>query len=226
MLPGTSVTYYGEEIGMEDSCVYYDDDHNNPGHRCNSTYRPENTDARYRTPMQWTNGINGGFTTSNKPWLPIGDKYQTVNVEAQKGVNGSHLEVYKSLQKVRQHKAIKEGSLSGFKIVKLGTNSFGFKRELNDVKEESLFVLLNYGKESENVNLKNFELIGEPKFATFKVVGGNSKFKVDEQLDIGENFTLSGFESVVAVYNNAGLISCKFMIVFIGIFAFLLRIFL
>ena len=94
---------------MEDSCVFYDQNHNNPGFRCTEVNQPI-TDAKYRTPMQWDNSTNGGFTNSTRPWLPIGEKYQTVNVAAQTGLAGSHLEIYRSLQKMRKHDAIKNSN--------------------------------------------------------------------------------------------------------------------
>ena len=46
-LPGTPVLFYGEEIGMAENLDV-------PGR------------LAVRTPMQWTNGDNGGFSTSSK----------------------------------------------------------------------------------------------------------------------------------------------------------------
>ncbi|MGI8984800.1 MAG: alpha-amylase family protein [Acidimicrobiales bacterium] len=71
-LPGTPVLRYGEEIGMGDDLSL-----------------PER-DA-IRTPMQWTGGPNGGFSTArrksdlHRPVISGGDfGYETVNVEAQR----------------------------------------------------------------------------------------------------------------------------------------------
>ncbi|KAG5669118.1 hypothetical protein PVAND_017014 [Polypedilum vanderplanki] len=222
MLPGTSVTYYGEEIGMQDSCVYYDADTNNPGHRCNETHRPL-SDAPFRTPMQWTNGTNGGFTNSSKPWLPIGDDYLTVNVAAQQGVKGSHLEIYKSLIALRKHKAVKEGTLDGFKIVKLSDFAFGFKRELKNIKDESLLILINYGNDAVKVNLTNLELYDEPNSVVYKIIG-NSKAEaqnnVGKSIEIGEGISIEGNEALVLGYNNANAIYLKFTVIFLGIILF------
>jgi maltose alpha-D-glucosyltransferase/alpha-amylase len=51
-LPGTPVIRYGDELGMGDNLDL-----------------PERNCAR--TPMQWSNEPNGGFTKSNKPILPV-----------------------------------------------------------------------------------------------------------------------------------------------------------
>jgi hypothetical protein len=40
MLKGTSVTYYGEEIGMVDSCATYDDNRELNGKACDLTANP------------------------------------------------------------------------------------------------------------------------------------------------------------------------------------------
>jgi glycosidase len=207
---------------MEDSCVFYDQNHNNPGFRCTELNQPI-TDAKYRTPMQWDNSTNGGFTNSTRPWLPIGDKYQTVNVAAQTGVAGSHLEIYRSLQKMRKHNAIKNSNLKNFKILALTENSFGFKREVEDVKKESVLVLINYGNKNESVTLDKLELIGSPKKISLKIVGRNSELKIDAKMSIEKEVFLAPFESIVATYNHgiAAVVSnvlLAAMIVVVGYF--------
>jgi alpha-glucosidase len=203
MLPGTSVTYYGEEIGMENSCVIYNSDHNQPGRRCNSG-ETTNSDSRYRTPMQWDDSKNGGFSEADSPWLPIGDKYREVNVKVQEGKSGSHLEIYKSLQKFRHtHKAIKQGTLDGFKMVELSENCFAFKRELPIEDGESVLVMINYGSRDEEVKIQEkLEKLSDT--IEVKIVGGNSNFAVGQKLNIKEALNLPAFESIVAVY-NAGI---------------------
>ncbi|HEV2240691.1 MAG TPA: alpha-amylase family glycosyl hydrolase [Streptosporangiaceae bacterium] len=69
-LPGTTVLYYGDEIGMTDVAVP-------PELRRDKMTRDVsgrwNRD-RGRTPMQWEDSPSGGFTADGvKPWLPVGD---------------------------------------------------------------------------------------------------------------------------------------------------------
>jgi maltose alpha-D-glucosyltransferase/alpha-amylase len=67
-LPGTPVLRYGEEIGMGDDLRLAER---------NSV----------RTPMQWSGGAHGGFTTAEKPVRPVVDSgsygYENVNVAKQ-----------------------------------------------------------------------------------------------------------------------------------------------
>jgi alpha-glucosidase len=126
MLPGTSVTYYGEEIGMSDSCAKFENpDHNIPAVKCNPAENEHSSDW-VRSPMQWDDTKNGGFSSADKTWLPVNDNYNTVNVKAQQGREKSHLEIYKSLMKLRKNEAILESDK--FEIKTLGVNSFAFKR--------------------------------------------------------------------------------------------------
>lgn len=70
-MPGTPVLWYGEEIGMGDDLSLNERD-------------------SVRTPMQWSEGTNGGFSTAPPEQLirPVIDKgpfrYQDVNVAAQR----------------------------------------------------------------------------------------------------------------------------------------------
>ncbi len=49
----------------------------------------------YRTPMQWNDNANAGFTSGNNPWLKVNDNYKEVNVKAQDSTDNqkSHLAV-------------------------------------------------------------------------------------------------------------------------------------
>ena len=69
-LPGTAVTYYGEEIGMTDVVVPL---------KSNKDFRDPQ-----RSPMQWSENKNAGFTSAAKAWLPVAKNFKTVNVEVQK----------------------------------------------------------------------------------------------------------------------------------------------
>ena len=82
-LPGTPVLFYGEEIGMGEN--------------------PSITDrTSVRTPMQWTDGKNGGFSQAppgRLPAAPPGDGYapEHVNVQQQWNDDGSLLQFVKRL---------------------------------------------------------------------------------------------------------------------------------
>lgn len=97
-LPGSPVLYYGDEIGMGDNIWLYDRD-------------------GVRTPMQWSNDRNGGFSRAEpeRLYLPAiqNDQYgyQTVNVENSMKRDNSLLHWVRSQIKVRQqYKAFGRGS--------------------------------------------------------------------------------------------------------------------
>ncbi|MFN8094372.1 MAG: maltose alpha-D-glucosyltransferase [Vicinamibacteria bacterium] len=88
-LPGSPVLYYGDEIGMGDN-VYLGDRNG------------------VRTPMQWTGGWNGGFSSADPERLyqPIISNpvygYQAVNVESQRRQENSLLNWTRRIIQVRR----------------------------------------------------------------------------------------------------------------------------
>jgi len=107
---GTAVTYYGEEIGMEDTWISWEDTVDPQA--CNQDPANYETFSRdpARTPMQWNNSTNAGFSTASRTWLPINPNYATLNVAAQLEAPESHIKVYKALTKLRQRNVWKYGA--------------------------------------------------------------------------------------------------------------------
>lgn len=66
-----------------------------------STYYTVSRDPA-RTPLQWDDSRNAGFTKGKKPWLPISTNYKCVNIKTQRTQPRSHLNVYKRLVKLRK----------------------------------------------------------------------------------------------------------------------------
>lgn len=97
-LPGASVTYYGEEIGMQDYRLFTINDNREPN----------------RTPMQWNSGVGAGFTTRNaaETWLPIHPNYVTINVQAQREQQRSTYKYFQSLTLIRKTKTFRDGSFN------------------------------------------------------------------------------------------------------------------
>jgi alpha-glucosidase len=89
-LEGTSILYYGDEIGMLEPAR----DKLDAGHRYPS-------DERFasRTPMPWEQGAGGGFSTG-RPWLPVGDTARA-NVADQMGNPASVLHFCRDLIRIR-----------------------------------------------------------------------------------------------------------------------------
>ena len=99
-LPGTPVIRYGDEIGMGDDLSL-----------------PERNCAR--TPMQWSNEPRGGFTKSDKPFLPVisGGPYgfQHVNAATQRRHPESLLNWTERI--IRMRKEVPEIGWGDFEII-------------------------------------------------------------------------------------------------------------
>lgn len=62
-----------------------------------------------RTPFQWNDEKNAGFSTADKTWLPVADNYKEVNVRKENSDEKSHLKVYKSLKELRETATLQDG---------------------------------------------------------------------------------------------------------------------
>ncbi|XP_057252942.1 neutral and basic amino acid transport protein rBAT [Pezoporus wallicus] len=130
-LPGTPVTYYGEEIGMENIAS-------------ESVTFPE------KSPMQWDGKVNAGFTEGNSSWLPVNPNYQSVNVEIQMTWSNSTLNLYRELTSLRNNELpIHRGWMC---YIWNDSNVFVYVRELDGLDTVFLMVL-NFGQES-TIDLK------------------------------------------------------------------------
>lgn len=125
-LPGCSVTYMGEEIGMTDVWISWNDTVDPSA--CNSNpdiYETLSRDPE-RTPFQWNGKEQSGFSTANKTWLPISPDYEEVNVEVERKQPLSHLNIFKELQQtIRNQPAIKFGQTQ---VMAVSQNVLAVKR--------------------------------------------------------------------------------------------------
>jgi alpha-glucosidase len=98
---GSAMFYYGDEIGMVTTPPTRKEDVKDP---IGITGWPkEKGRDGERTPMQWTDGPNAGFTgPAVKPWLPIPPSYKTVNVQAESKDQNSMLNWYKKMIELRR----------------------------------------------------------------------------------------------------------------------------
>ena len=99
-LRGTPIMYYGEEIGMKNNDPTRKEDVKDPIGRLG--WPEEKGRDGERTPMQWNDTPNAGFTTGI-PWLPVPVSYQTHNVATEKADPNSILNFYKNLLAIAAH---------------------------------------------------------------------------------------------------------------------------
>src|SRR5690606_328824 len=81
LLPGTSMVYYGEEIGLKDS---------------QSSSYPQ------RGGMQWDDAANSGFSSSSNSKVPISSDYKNLNFNYQFDEDQSVLKTFKTLARLRK----------------------------------------------------------------------------------------------------------------------------
>ena len=118
--PGVPFVYYGEEIGL-------------------SGKKP---DEDLRTPMQWSNEANGGFTTGT-PWRAVNADYAERNVSTQIDNPASLLSLYRTLIRLRgQHAALRVGDFTAIKA----SNASVFA-SLRVSKEEAVLIIINLSKD-------------------------------------------------------------------------------
>ena len=178
---GTPYVYQGEELGMTnagftDISQYQDVESINhfrilqeKGLTKSDAYRILQIHSRdnSRTPMQWENKENGGFTTGT-PWIEVNKNYETINARAEQEDQDSIFHYYQKLIELRkQYDVIAYGDFE--EVVREHKDVIAYKRHYEN---ETLFVISNfYGKEttlrlSENMNeyeklLGNYEGVNQ-----------------------------------------------------------------
>lgn len=97
-LRGTPTVYYGDEIGMKDVPIPFEEVQDPQG-----LNMPDKNLSRdpSRTPMQWSNDEHAGFT-DQKPWLRLDKTFSRQNVQMQKEDPYSILSFYRKLIMLRQ----------------------------------------------------------------------------------------------------------------------------
>ncbi|TMW50280.1 hypothetical protein DOY81_004632 [Sarcophaga bullata] len=196
MLPGASVTYQGEELGMNDGEISWEDTVDPAACNANPDIYEQTTRDPARTPFQWSAGKNGGFSTADKTWLPMAPGYETLNVDSELAASNSHLKIYKSLVELRQaSKTLQQGST---KYKALNDNVFVVKRYLNNA--ETLVYVANFGKSTQSADIvSNFDVtlpaqmnvkiasLDSNKYKNVPVTLGSLSLNAGEAIILGTN---------------------------------------
>ena len=145
-LRGTPIIYYGEEIGMKTTPPTRPEDVKDPIGR--KGWPKEKGRDGERTPMQWDNSENAGFSSGN-PWLPVPSTYRTHNVANESKDPSSVLEFYKRVLKLRRtHEALMYGSYKAMNATDAKVLSY-----LRLYKNQAVVVALNMADTPQTVNL-------------------------------------------------------------------------
>ncbi len=153
-LRGTPVIYYGDEIGMHDVEVPPEKERDPQGKRIGRKRDP------VRTPMQWNDWGQAGFT-SGEPWLPVSEDFAAINVH-ELSETESILTLHRRLLALRrEHEALIAGS---FRMGPTHEFILSYRR---DGDENSLIVLLNLSPEPQSFELDELGERGRVLISTF-----------------------------------------------------------
>ena len=173
-LRGTPTIYYGEEIGMTDVPIPFDEVQDPQG--LNMPGKNLSRDPS-RTPMQWNSSEFAGFSTS-RPWLRMNWNYKRLNVNAQKNDPYSTLNYYRQLISLRQ----KELSLTlgDYRPVYADQQALAYMRQAQD--EKPFLVVLNLSHRPCYLNIQNVPINGTIILCTSPELNG---IKVNERIHLG-----------------------------------------
>ncbi|PCD88253.1 glycoside hydrolase family 13 protein [Vibrio mediterranei] len=161
-LKGTPYIYQGEEIGMTnvkfDNLEQYKDIETlnfykvrteaGVSHEEMMAALAENSRDNARTPMQWSNEANAGFSTA-EPWIEVNPNYTAVNAELDRASNESIYEYYKALIGLRREfEAVIYGDF--IPLLEEHDKVFAYLRQHG---EQTLLVVANFSDESVDVDL-------------------------------------------------------------------------
>ena len=165
LLPGLPFIYQGQEIGMEnldkvndindlDDCananIYETALHEGKTHAEALEHLINVTRDNARTPFQWDDSENAGFT-DGKPWLMVNPKYKYINLASQINDSDSVFNFYKELISLRKNPKYEStlvyGDFSPYKSEQ--KNLLAYSR----VGEKSVMVIANYQKDAQTLSL-------------------------------------------------------------------------
>jgi len=136
-MPGSPIIYYGDEIGMGDDIWLADRN-------------------GVRTPMQWNDSKNGGFSTANSADLyspVISDAeygYQIVNVANQNGFQNSLLEIIRRMIAVRkENPALSLGDFAWAKVNNPAVLAF-----YRTTSAQKILVLINFSQVEQSIQIE------------------------------------------------------------------------
>jgi oligo-1,6-glucosidase len=198
MMQGTPYIYQGEEIGMTN--VKFNDINDYRDIETLNAYRDLTPDSltheeifkgihersrdNARTPVQWDNSPNAGFTTGT-PWINVNPNYEEINAEAVLKDEESIFHYYKKLIQLRkQNEVIVYGTFD--LVMEEDEQIFAFTRTLG---EDQLLVMCNFSGET-------------PMFKLPETLSYSSKALLISNLNVNENesideLTLKPYEARV-----------------------------
>ncbi|BDU51511.1 glycoside hydrolase family 13 protein [Haliovirga abyssi] len=166
-LPGTPYIYQGEEIGMVnvafekiddykdvETINYYNemvfDKKENKEKIMKQIHQMSRDNSR--TPMQWDDTENAGFTTGNS-WIKLNPSYKEINVENDLKDENSIYNYYKKLIKIRkENKELIYG-----KYIEINVENEKVMSYILEKENSKILVVINFFGDNETLDLKGYE---------------------------------------------------------------------
>ena len=146
---GTSMFYNGDEIGMKTTPPTRKEDVKDPV-GLTGWPKDKGRDGE-RTPMQWSDAANAGFTNAGvTPWLPVPPTYTTVNVKTEETDPNSLLTWYRNLIKLKKTNPAFE---HGDNVMLDNTNTKVLSWIRQTAGAPTVVVSLNFTADPQTVNL-------------------------------------------------------------------------
>ncbi len=200
---GTPFIYQGDEIGMTNAhftalSQYKDLEANNTAaflqsehvsHKQIMTFLARKSRDNARTPMQWEDTVNGGFS-SHKPWIEVNTNYAKINVSEATSDENSILAFYRQLIALKLQSQL---TIDGdFTLISANDSSvFAYQRQLDGQK---LIVLGSFSGKKVRYSLPK-----EIANANGKLVLSNYQ---DTPNDLNPTLFLRPYEGVVYLINE------------------------
>ena len=184
-LQGTPYVFQGQELGMTNARYeleeYRDIEIRNisaerlaQGYSMESVMESIHAKGRdnARTPMQWNDGENAGFTTG-EPWLKVNPNYTQINAAEQLNREDSILNCYRKLIALRkQEDVFLDGEYTA--ILPEREEVFAYRRENADTK---LTVIANFSGSEIDVPQEIFQDVGALQVSSYTDAPVNGKLR-------------------------------------------------
>ncbi|KAG5676681.1 hypothetical protein PVAND_006497 [Polypedilum vanderplanki] len=196
LLPGVSITWNGDEIGMVDfrEGISWEDTVDPQACNINDpiNYKWVSRDPQ-RTPFQWDSTHAAGFCTTCKSWLPVNDNYRILNLENQRTADKSFFKLFKKLSSLRKNEIFVNGN---FESYSLGSEIFAFKRTYN---LGVYIIIINLSNNQHTINIHE---ISEFNYFLQVIIAGSRSNYNDGEIVHAKELLLNGYDALVLKKKN------------------------
>ncbi|MCI8940393.1 MAG: alpha-glucosidase [Dorea sp.] len=145
-----------------------------------------------RTPMQWNDGPQAGFTEGT-PWIPVNPNYREINAKEQMERESSVFQYYKKLIRLRkEHEIIVYGDYE-----LLLPDSEELYVYLRKYRDEKLLVICNYTEQE-----TAFRIPEELRGRTAELLISNYDKDTAGMADVGQEILLRPYEAAAVLYKE------------------------